>query len=76
MVSSASTVQYCNLSDDELLFRAITRDENLYPDPFKFDPGRFMGSSEEVLKRRKAIRNNVFGFGRRYFGNITSTYAC
>jgi len=45
----------------------MTRDENVYPNPSKFDPERFMGSPEEVLKLRKNVRNHAFGFGRRYF---------
>ncbi|KAF8628962.1 hypothetical protein AX15_003619 [Amanita polypyramis BW_CC] len=45
---------------------AITRDENLYPDPFTFKPERFLGSPEGMKIHRRNIRNNVFGFGRRY----------
>ena len=65
MVRSATIRKLTNLFLS--LSRAMTRDENIYPNPFKFDPERFMGSPEEVLKRRKNIRNHAFGFGRRYF---------
>ncbi|KAK2462812.1 hypothetical protein APHAL10511_005203 [Amanita phalloides] len=44
---------------------AITRNEELYPDPHTFKPERFLGSAEEVLQRRRNVRSNVFGFGRR-----------
>ncbi|KAK2462811.1 hypothetical protein APHAL10511_005202 [Amanita phalloides] len=44
---------------------AITRNDELYPDPHTFKPERFIGSVEEVLQRRRNVRNNVFGFGRR-----------
>lgn len=44
---------------------AITRDENLYPDPFTFKPERFLEPTDEASKLRRNTRNHVFGFGRR-----------
>jgi hypothetical protein len=39
---------------------AMMHDEDVYPDPFVFDPERFMGSSPQADPREC-----VFGFGRR-----------
>lgn len=41
--------------------RAICHDENNYPNPFEFDPERFIGSNPQVDPREV-----VFGGGRRY----------
>jgi cytochrome P450 len=39
---------------------AITRDEEMYPDPLEFRPERFLGPSPQVDPHKF-----VFGFGRR-----------
>ncbi|TFK21388.1 cytochrome P450 [Coprinopsis marcescibilis] len=43
---------------------AMTRDEQLYPDPNAFNPERFLNIDSE-LKKQRDPRNIVFGFGRR-----------
>jgi cytochrome P450 len=44
----------------------MLRDEQLYPDPSKFDPERFMEKVDEETRRRRDPRSCIFGFGRRY----------
>ena len=58
---------WCVLSHlEELLidlsrtFRAITRDEEMYPDPSTFDPNRHLGDNPQSDPFQY-----VFGFGRR-----------
>ncbi|KAH9919731.1 cytochrome P450 [Fomitopsis serialis] len=43
---------------------AMSRDEDLYPDPDRFDPERFLNICAETAETRDP-RNFVFGFGRR-----------
>ncbi|KZT37262.1 cytochrome P450 [Sistotremastrum suecicum HHB10207 ss-3] len=44
---------------------AITHDESIYPDPFKFDPARHLIENTEKGKAQPDPRTFVFGFGRR-----------
>jgi len=44
---------------------AITRDEKIYPDPYTFIPERFLEDVDQATKRRRNVRNYVFGYGRR-----------
>lgn len=39
---------------------AMSRDENVYPDPTRFDPTRFLGNNQQMDPNKF-----VFGFGRR-----------
>lgn len=43
-------------------YRAITRDEELYPEPERFIPERFWGKMDSEAAHRV---DSVFGFGRR-----------
>lgn len=43
-------------------YRAITRNEELYPEPERFMPERFWGKMDSDAARQV---NSVFGFGRR-----------
>jgi len=45
-----------------LAFRAITRNEELYPEPEKFNPGRFIGNVDSEATQQV---DAIFGFGRR-----------
>jgi len=40
-------------------------DENEYPDPYKFNPERFLNADGTLRKDVKDPINFVFGFGRR-----------
>ena len=42
--------------------RAITRNEELYPEPERFDPERFIGRMDSEAARQV---DAIFGFGRR-----------
>lgn len=57
-----------NLHDS--LIRAMCHDQNMYPDPMTFKPGRFLNLSAEE-SRAKDPRNFVFGFGRRICVGLT-----
>jgi Cytochrome P450 len=50
-------------------FRGILHDENAYPEPFKFDPARYLG--DEVT----GVNSPAFGFGRRSvaYGDLSSS---
>ena len=45
-----------------MTLRAITRNEELYPDPDKFNPERFVGRMDSEAAHQV---DAVFGFGRR-----------
>jgi cytochrome P450 len=56
----------------DIVFRAITRDASVYPEPDAFNPERF-----EIQDRKPTPldpREYVFGFGRRYV--ISSGFGC
>ncbi|TFY83920.1 hypothetical protein EWM64_g94 [Hericium alpestre] len=42
---------------------AVLHDENLFPDPFTFNPGRFLDPN--ISQRALAAVDHAFGFGRR-----------
>ena len=42
------------------------RDENVFPEPHKFYPERYLNPVDEATSRRMDPRGAVFGFGRRY----------
>ncbi|PPR01296.1 hypothetical protein CVT24_006371 [Panaeolus cyanescens] len=43
---------------------AMTHNEQMYPEPFRFNPDRFIGLDEETAKEIDP-KNFIFGFGRR-----------
>ena len=52
----------CGPTQDSLTPRAITRNEELYPDPDKFNPERFIGRMDSEAAHQV---DAIFGFGRR-----------
>ena len=52
----------CGPTQDLLTPRAITRNEELYPDPDTFNPERFVGKMDSEAAHQVDV---VFGFGRR-----------
>ena len=51
-------------ADSFAIYRAMLRDESLYPDASTFKPERFMEADPDK-KKLMDPRNYVFGFGRR-----------
>lgn len=45
--------------------RAILHDETKYPQPFQFNPGRFLNSDGQLNKDIQHPEVACFGFGRR-----------
>lgn len=45
--------------------RAILHDDRMYPEPYKFQPERFISNDGSLRKDIVDPRNFVFGFGRR-----------
>lgn len=45
--------------------RAMLHDENVYPDPFTFNPDRFMNDGKNKTAERDPA-HAAFGFGRRF----------
>jgi len=57
-----------HIPKDSLIFAniwAITRDEEIYPDPYTFKPERFLEGIDQITQRQKNVKNCVFGYGRR-----------
>ena len=48
-----------------LAYRAMMRDETMYPDAAAFRPERFMEPTTPEMERKMNPKNFVFGFGRR-----------
>jgi Cytochrome P450 len=46
-------------------YRAMMRNEKLYPDAASFRPERFMVPTKPEMERKMNPKNFVFGFGRR-----------
>ena len=45
----------------------IVRDEKIYPDPYTFDPERFVEkSNDNVPTKQPDPTQYIFGFGRRW----------
>ena len=59
---SASAVLHSHLGIGSLTHRAITRNEELYPEPEQFIPERFWGKMDSEAAHQV---DAVFGFGRR-----------
>ena len=53
------SIRYYSLSTSHL-YRAIAHDEEVYPDPFTFDPSRHLGDKPQLDPFKF-----TFGFGRR-----------
>lgn len=53
---------------EPLLFRAMTRDERIYPNASAFYPERFLEKADAATEKLRDPRNYVFGFGRRFVG--------
>jgi Cytochrome P450 len=47
------------------VYRAMMRDETLYPDATAFRPERFMEPTTPEMERKMNPKHFVFGFGRR-----------
>ena len=42
------------------------RNEELYPEPDRLLPERYLEPADEITVKRRDPRHHVFGFGRRY----------
>ena len=50
-----------------VLLRGITRDAEVYPDPERFMPERFLDANGQVDRSRTDPEDVTFGFGRRFY---------
>lgn len=55
---------------EPLLFRAMTRDERIYPNASAFYPERFLEKADTATEKLRDPRNYIFGFGRRFVGTV------
>lgn len=53
--------------------RAITRDEQIFPNASEFYPERYLEEVDAATAKRRDPRNYVFGFGRRYLVSLDSS---
>jgi len=54
------------LTKDVASYRAILHDEENYPEPFKFNPDRFLSQDGQLNPAIKDPALAAFGFGRRF----------
>lgn len=47
-------------------------DENMYPEPDKFNPERFLQTKNVMKVQPDPLNSGVFGFGRRYFDSFSA----